>query len=197
MTPDHEQLLAEMTQYLTTNGYSVMSATYADVCDTASRKMLSSIYSVPATYIRTRADRVAFSAQTGMCFEFDAKTNLTKQGDVFVELLPIVSHYALMKWFGIKTFYGFRWPNIDRDDIGFEIDNDFVDKVEAVFLFDRDCQCEINQWVEHMAPKVFTHASIVKAGRGYGSGDPAVKVPDYNLEDLPHWKDLFKATCGI
>ena len=33
MTPDHEQLLTEMTQYLVSQGCEVYSAAYADICN--------------------------------------------------------------------------------------------------------------------------------------------------------------------
>lgn len=197
MTPDHEELLKEMTQYLTGHGYKVISSAYADICDDASREMLSSMYSVASTYIRTRADRIAFSSRTGRCFELDAKTNMTSHNNIFVEMLPVVAHYGIGKWFGLDTIYGFRWPRLNRTDVGFVIDDAFVDMVETVLIFNRDCQSEVNQWVERMAPHVFKHAEVVRCGRGYGSGDPAIRVSEQaKLDRMPHWRELFKATCG-
>lgn len=193
MTPDHEQLLEEMSIHLVSRGYRTISAAYADICDDESKKMLSRMYSVPATYVRTRSDRIAFDPRSGNCFEFDAKTNLTERGDVFVELLPVVAHYAIGKWFGLRTIYGFRWPTIDRTDIGFAIDDTLVDMVTTIFLFGRDCQVDVNIWVESMAPHVFKNAEIVKLGRCRGSGDPAIKIEPDKLEQLPHWKDVFNA----
>ncbi len=193
MTPDHERLLEDMSQYLHSAGYRTMSATYADVCDAESKRLLSKMYSVPATYVRTRSDRIAFNPQTETIFEFDAKTNLTKHEDVFIELIPVVAHYVISNLFGLKTIYGFRWPNIDREDIGFEINDTFAEMVTAIFIFDRDCQVEVNQWVEHGATSIFKNAKIVKCNRGRGSGDPAIKMEPEALQGLPHWKHLFNA----
>lgn len=192
MTPDHEKLLEEMSQHLTDQGYKIISSAYADVCDNESQAMLASMYSVASTYIRTRADRIAFNSHTGRCFEFDAKTNMTSHDNIFVEMLPVVSHYAVRKWFGLDTIYGCRWPNLARDDVGFVIDRAFVDLVETVLIFDRDHQREVNQWVEDMTPRVFPNAKIKRCGRGKGSGDPAIRVASQDsLNQMPHWRTVF------
>ena len=196
MTPDHEQLLEEMTIFLKSHGCQTVSATYADVCNETERQMLSRIYSVAATYVRTRSDRIAFNT-AGVCFEYDAKTNLTANDDIFVEMLPIVSHYSALKWFGLQTVYGFRWTQLDRKDVGFLIDDAFVNLVDAVFIFDRNCQSSINEWTTHMAPHVFANAEVIQCGRGRGSGDPAVKISGHKLNGLHHWKDVLKNNCGI
>jgi hypothetical protein len=192
MTPAHEQLLTEMDQFIELLGGSHYSAAYADVASVEKRKSLARINTIPATYIRTRSDRVCFFQDTRTVLEYDAKTN-EKGSDFFVECLPVWHHLIAYRHFGIKTVYGFRWPNRSEfSDIGIVLDNDFRNLVDGVFVYNRQDLADVTDFVITNQPLWFPKAEIIHVDNRRGSGDPSIRVRRQTIANYPHWMEVIK-----
>ena len=197
MTPEHEALIAEVEAYLRKSQMLIWSGAYPDVAPEDVQDRLWRINTVPSTFVRTRADKIACSLLTDAVFEYDAKTDDMKpQGSwttprsFFVELLPIVAHLDAYQRFGIPTMYAYRWINYDVPDVGVLIDHQLREDVCEVYLFNRPDLEQINEWVRGPGMKWFVNARIVDNGRGGGSGDPAIRVAYDAIRSRPHWKDV-------
>lgn len=189
MTPEHERLLSEMEQFIQELGGVSYSATYADCLARQPKKILSRLHTVPATYIRTRSDRICFFESQKTIFEYDAKTNESGR-DFFVECLPVWHHIVAYKHFSLTTVYGFRWPKRDFKDIGIVIDKDFRDKVDKVYVYERDALAEITNFVEQNYKSWFPNARLEYAFARVGSGDPSIRICRDTVKEYPHWKDI-------
>lgn len=189
MTPEHEQLLKEMEEYIKSTGGISYSAAYADHIPELHKRILGNIQTVPATYIRTRSDRICFFPDKLTVFEYDAKTNMSGQ-DFFVECLPILHHIVSLYHFQLITVYGFRWPGRNLPDIGILINGTFCKMVDTVFVYRRDSVRKITEYVEKNFKKWFPNAILKVSQRTAGSGDPSIRIHRDTIKDYPNWKDV-------
>jgi hypothetical protein len=194
MTPDHERLLGEMNEFITGLGGSSYSAAYADILPADKKAILANVHSVPATYIRTRSDRVCFFPN-GSVFEYDAKT--TTGENFYIECLPALHHLVVRRWFNIPTIYGFRWiSGADMQDIGIVLDDYFRELVDAVDVFDRPQLREVSSFIESNYKNAFPNSELRKLPRIIGSGDPAIRIRRSKLSNMRGWKEVIRKMAG-
>lgn len=189
MTPGHERLLAEMDQYITQLGGFSWSAAYADSLSGAQKSALSNMQTVPATYIRTRSDRIGVVLSPPVVFEYDAKTN-ESGNDFFVECLPVLHHLQTYRMFNLATVYGFRWVrNETYKDIGIILDESFQAKVDTVFVYPRPEIIKVTNFVTRVYGQWFPNARLISLSTRRGSGDPSIRIIRDTAKNYPHWKD--------
>lgn len=191
MTPAHERLLQDMDEHIRSIGGFSYSAAYADQVMGNAKRVLSNLHTVPATYIRTRSDRICFFADKPVLFEYDAKTN-ERGGDFFVECLPVWHHVLAYRHFNLPTIYGFRWPNLEVQDIGIVLDEEFRHKVDGVFVYDRDAVADVTDFVVKNYQEWFPQAKLIQVWNRRGSGDPSIRICRNAIKDFPHWKDVME-----
>lgn len=196
--PFHKQLEAEVTEWLTGNGYIVESNTYHDERLEKCPKRLAfirrvvSMRNVNALIVRTRADRIALhpTKDISLCLEF--KTIEGKYRNLCIEALPLAGHLA-SKCIGERCLYVFR----DVAD-GHQLEGCFWTHlpipIDSLWIPPR--QCPEGSPLDKFLRQAFPGIEVIRQNVA-GSGDPFIRIKREELRApfiFPDWKTACLST---
>jgi len=188
---EHGTFEGEVDSFLMDNGFLIESAPFHNTMSEEFVELLQYNFNPCSMYIRARADRVAIHPETGVVFQWEAKTHWEEKGsDMMLEALPLCYHLTLSQ-FDVSCLYVYKDPHRGYEK-GFWIKDLASIQKDCIFIFNRDIYTtgilrNINTYFDHCFPGI---RQVHTRGPGKGSGDPCLKIPEEVVKTLPHWKDL-------
>lgn len=188
--PGHEELTADVWEFLRENGFLCYSAAYHDVAPPQIQEILKLRNSPTGLYIRTRADRLAIHKTVPIEFEWEAKTHVSRaRNDMCLEALPLL-HHKRKADLGVECLYVYRNTNPGHEsECGFWVSN--IPEIRCIMIPDRWSKKRAG-WFQSIFASYFPDAEVISGISAAGSGDPFVVVGEETTHTLVHWRNLIK-----
>ena len=182
----HQELEADVKQFLASLDYLTAEATYHSVMPDEVKRVLQNAYSATALCIRGRADRVAVHKAGGDVFEWEAKTHKSRsRHDMTIEALPLCHHLAKAR-LDVECLYCYR-NLFKHQEAGFWVRE--LPPIRVVMIPGRWTE-EKARWFKEKFVLYLPGVDVVRSGSNRGSGDPFAIVDESIVDVLPHWQKL-------